>query len=122
MMHEKGESIGLIYQNQFYEILINKNPTTFMESIRPMDARLPKELTFSNEDEKKLVIVTLENTALGIQPLIKEKSNQLPDTAMELLLKHMEQFSSSFLPSIVGGSVNLGNTENSGIETQPPIN
>ena len=121
-MHEKGESIGLIYQNQFYEILINKNPTTFMESIRPMDARLPKELTFSNEDEKKLVIVTLENTALGIQPLIKEKSNQLPDTAMELLLKHMEQFSSSFLPSIVGGSVNLGNTENSGIETQPPIN
>jgi hypothetical protein len=122
MMHEKGESIGLIYQNQFYEILINKNPTTFMESIKPMDARLPKELTFSNEDEKKLVIVTLENAALGIQPLVKEKSNQLPDTAMELLLKHMEQFSSSFLPSIVGGSVNLGNTENSEIETQPPIN
>ena len=40
---------------------------------------------------------------------------------MELLLEHMDQFSSSFLPSIVGGSVNLSNIENAEIEKQPPI-
>lgn len=40
-------------------------------------------------------------------PFISERSNQLPENAVKMLLKHSVNSSSSLSPSTVGGSVNL---------------
>ena len=101
-------SLGLIYKNEFYEILVNQNPTKFFESIKPMVSRSPHELTFSNEDERNVVFVSLEETRQGIEPILEEKSGPLPEILTEMLLKHSHTvIPDSFLPSIVGGSVNF---------------
>lgn len=101
------QTIGIVHEGHFYEILINKEPITFKEDIYPWVARDPMPLTFSNEDEKKLILVSYKATGEGHEPSISEKSNQLPENAIELLLKHSVNNNSSFLPVIVGGSVNL---------------
>lgn len=68
-----------------------------------MVSRSPHELTFSNEDERNVVLVSLEETGQGIEPILVEKSGLLP----EMLLKHSHtEIPNSFLPSIVDGSVN----------------
>ncbi|PFO12709.1 hypothetical protein COJ70_24380 [Priestia megaterium] len=101
------QRIGIIHDGQFYEILINKEPITFKDDIYPEVDRVPIDLTFSNEDEKKLVVVSYNVTGNGDEPSISEKSNQLPENAIELLLKYSVNNNDSFSPSIVGGSVNL---------------
>ncbi|MGA6840636.1 hypothetical protein [Priestia megaterium] len=106
------QTIGIIHEGQFYEILINKEPITFKEDIYPQVARDPMALTFSNEDEKKLVMVSYKATGNGHEPLISEKSNQLPDNAIELLFEHTVNNNSSFSSSPVGGSVNLPRNPN----------
>ena len=106
------QTIGMIHEGEFYEILINKEPITFKEDIYPMVSRTPSTLSFSNEDEKKLVVVSYKATGNGHEPLISEKSNQLPDNAIELLFKHTVKNNSSFSTSPVGGSVNLPRNPN----------
>lgn len=101
------QTIGIIHEGHFYEILINKEPVIFKEDISPKVAREPMSLTFSNEDEKKLVVVSYNATGNGHEPSISEKSNQFPDNAIELLLKHSTNNKTPFSPSPVGGSVNL---------------
>ncbi|MBR8645860.1 hypothetical protein KEH51_23405 [[Brevibacterium] frigoritolerans] len=101
------QTIGIIHEGNFYEILINKEPTTFKDDIYRKVARNPLDLTFPHEDEKKLVVVSYKATAEGHIPFTSEKSNQLPENAIELLLKHNIDNDSSFSPSTVGGSVNL---------------
>ncbi|WP_369436267.1 hypothetical protein [Lysinibacillus fusiformis] len=87
---------------------MNQNPTKFIESIKPMVSRLPKELTFSNEDERNIVLVSLEETGQGIEPILVKKSGPLSEILTEMLLKHSHtEIPDSFLPSIVGGSVNF---------------
>ena len=107
MSNLEKQTIGIIHDGNFYEILINKEPITFKEDIYPYVAREPLPLTFSDEDEKKLVVVSYKAQGDGHEPLIIEKSNQLPENAIELLLKHNVNNNTPFLPSIVGGSVNL---------------
>jgi hypothetical protein len=107
MSNLNKQTIGIIHEGQFYEILINKEPITFKEDIYPEVAREPMTLSYSNEDEKKLVVVSYNVAGNGHEPSIIEKSNQLPDNAIELLLKHRVNNNSPFSPSIVGGSVNL---------------
>ncbi|WP_061859947.1 hypothetical protein [Priestia megaterium] len=101
------QTIGIIHKGNFYEILINKEPITFKEDIYPQVARDPMSLTFSDEDEKKLIVVSYNATGEGHKPSISEKSNQLPENAIESLFKHSVNNNSSFSPSTVGGSVNL---------------
>ncbi|PFJ40216.1 hypothetical protein COJ00_27185 [Priestia megaterium] len=101
------QTIGIIHEGHFYEILINKEPITFKEDIYPQVARDPMPLTFSDEDEKKLILVSYKATGEGHEPSIRDKSNQLPENSIEMLLKNSVDSSSSFSPSIVGGSVNL---------------
>ncbi|MEK6448395.1 hypothetical protein [Priestia aryabhattai] len=108
MSNNNAQGIGIIHNGEFYEILINKNSTKFKENIRPMDSRLPKELKFPAEDEKKLVFVSYNSTENSQTPIILEKSNQLPENAIKMLLEYSIDSSPSFLPYIVGGSVNLG--------------
>lgn len=101
------QTIGIVHEGHFYEILINKEPITFKEDIYPQVPRKPMSLTLSDEDEKKLTVVSYNATGEGHKPSISEKSNQLPENALELLLKHSVNNNSSFSPSTVGGSVNL---------------
>ncbi|MEH7284887.1 hypothetical protein [Priestia megaterium] len=107
MSNLEKQTIGIIHEGHFYEILINKEPITFKEDIYPQVARDPMSLTFSDEDEKKLIMVSYKATGEGHEPSISEKSNQLPENAIELLLKYSVNNNGSFSPSIVGGSVNL---------------
>jgi len=107
MSNLETQTIGIIREGHFYEILINKEPITFKENIYPQVARSPIALTFSNEDEKKLVVVSYNATGEGEEPSISENSNQLPENAIELLIKHSVKHDTTFLPSTVGGSVNL---------------
>jgi len=101
------QTIGIIHEGHFYEILINKEPITFKEDIYLNVARSPLPLTFSNEDEKKLVVVSYNVTGNGHEPSISEKSNQVPENAIELLIKHSVNNETPFSPSTIGGSVNL---------------
>ncbi|MFD6440906.1 hypothetical protein ACFWDG_14050 [Peribacillus sp. NPDC060186] len=101
------QTLGIILDGNFHEILINKEPITFKEDIYLNIAREPLLLTFSNENEKKLVVVSYKDQGDGHEPLISEKSNQLPENAIELLLKHSVNNKTPFSPSTVGGSVNL---------------
>ncbi|MDF2014665.1 hypothetical protein [Priestia megaterium] len=107
MSNNNAQGIGIIYNGEFYEILINKKSTKFKENIRPQEARLPKELKFPAEDEKKLVFVSYNSNGNGQTPIILEKSNQLPENAIKMLVEYSIDSSRPFLPSTVGGSVNL---------------
>ncbi|KAB2488294.1 hypothetical protein [Priestia endophytica] len=101
------QSIGLIHEGQFYEVLINKKHTIFKEDIYPQVARFPIELNLPKEDEKKLVVVSYKSTGEGHQPFISKRSNQLPEDAVKILLDQSIESSNCFSPSPVGGSVNL---------------
>lgn len=105
---EYKQSLGLIYKNEFYEILVNHNPTKFFESIKPMVSRSPLELKFSDENEQNVVLVSWEETGQGIEPKLVEKSGPLSEIFTEMLLKHSQnEVPDSFLPSIAGRSVNF---------------
>ncbi|MFE0301198.1 hypothetical protein [Priestia megaterium] len=112
MSNLNKQIIGIIHKGQFYEILINKEPLTFKEDIYPQVAHDPMALTFSNEEEKKLVVVSYKSTGNGHEPFVSEKANQLPDNAIELLFKHTVNNNVSFAPSPMGGSVNLPRNQN----------
>jgi hypothetical protein len=99
--------IGLIHEGHFYEVLINKEPTIFKEDLYPQVARLPMELNWPKEDEKKLVVVSYNSTGEGHQPFISKRSNQLPEDGVKMLLEQRIESSNCFSPSPVGGSVNL---------------
>lgn len=98
-------TLGLIYNNHFYQIIINKKSMIFKENIKPMVSRLPKELIFSMEDEGNIVLVDWEKTSEGEEPIIKEVSGVLPAKALELLVNSQVE-NCSFYPLTVGGSVN----------------
>jgi hypothetical protein len=97
MSNSNTPAIGIIYNGEFYEILINKKSTTFKENISPQESRLPTELNFSGEDEKKLVFVSYNSTRNGQTPIILEKSNQLPENAIKMLVEYSIDSSRPFL-------------------------
>jgi hypothetical protein len=97
MSNANTPAIGFIYNGEFYEILINKKSTTFKENISPQESRLPTKLNFPGEDEKKLVFVSYNSTENGQTPTILEKSNQLPENAIKMLLEYSIGSSRPFL-------------------------
>ncbi|KOR25231.1 hypothetical protein [Clostridium sp. L74] len=102
---EANKYFGFIHNNEFYQIIINKNSTMFFEDIKPIVARKPNKLTYG--DYKGLVYIEYEKEGEGIKPKVKEKSNQLDKETIELLLKYsINKLPNNFLPLKVGGSVN----------------
>lgn len=96
-------AIGFIHNNQFYQLILHKNPTTFKENIRPMEPRLPLPLNFTENEEGRIVLISWDKN----EPRVGKASEVLPNEVIELLLKNSMEQSCSFLPSIVGGSVNV---------------
>ncbi|MEH7754766.1 hypothetical protein V7457_27255 [Bacillus toyonensis] len=96
-------AIGFIHKNQFYQLILHKNPTTFKENIRPMEGRLPLPLNFTENEEGRIILISWDEN----KPRVGKESEVLPKEVVELLLKNSMEQSCSFLPSIVGGSVNV---------------
>ncbi len=97
MSNGNTPAIGFVYNGVFYEILINQKSTTFKENISPQESRLPMKLNFPGEDEKKLVFVSYNSTGNGQTPIILEKSNQLPENAIKMILEYSIDSSRPFL-------------------------
>ncbi|MCI3194763.1 hypothetical protein GXP75_03520 [Bacillus sp. HU-1818] len=49
------EYIGFIHNNKFYEIVINKNPTKFLENLAARVAPLPLELAYTENEDQYIV-------------------------------------------------------------------
>ncbi|MFH0347130.1 hypothetical protein ACHADS_11345 [Bacillus vallismortis] len=101
------EYFGFIHNNEFYEILINKNPTKFLENLYARVPRLPLTLNYSENEDQNIVLISYEKTSDGNEPVIKNTSGKLPKEAIELFLEHSkDKLPGSFLSSSIGGSVN----------------
>ncbi|MGM1022669.1 MAG: hypothetical protein ACQEXV_19660 [Bacillota bacterium] len=105
---------GFVNEGEFYEILVNINPITFKENLKPQIARLPLPLQFGNDDEQNFVLISYEKTGSGEAPEILERSGKIPEHAIAMLLKGREGATS--FSSSVGGSVNYHD-----LEPSPPI-
>ncbi|MCY8103432.1 hypothetical protein [Bacillus mojavensis] len=100
------EYLGFIHNNEFYEIVVNKNPSKFLENLYAKVARLPLALDYSENEDQNIVIISYEKNSNGVKPVIKNKSGTLPKETIEILLEHSKENPGSFLPSSIGGSVN----------------
>ncbi|MGW8444253.1 hypothetical protein ACWGXJ_25410 [Paenibacillus sp. S33] len=98
---------GLVFKGEFHQIIINEKFIEFYENLRPQVARLPLKLNFTDDDEGKLVIVSVDVDGGGTKPSIKERSAKLSEPLIEQLIKHGSYPASMpFIEGKVGGSVN----------------
>ncbi|MNW54273.1 hypothetical protein D3C74_318670 [compost metagenome] len=100
--------IGLVYNSEFHQIIINHTSIEFYENLKPQVARAPLKLTFSKEQEGRLVLVKEEVNPNGTSPMIKEESVKLSEHLITQLLKNTndEPISNQFVEGSIGGSVN----------------
>ncbi|MGN4457461.1 hypothetical protein [Bacillus cereus group sp. MYBK57-1] len=101
------KQIGLIHNQQFYQIILHKNPTTFKENIKQQVSRTPRPLSFSNENEGKVVVISWDVNGEGNKPFIEKNTEQLPTEVIDLLLKESMESPCTFLPATLGGSTQL---------------
>lgn len=98
---------GLVFKGEFHQFIINEKFIEFYENLRPQVARLPLKLNFTDDDEGKLVIVSVDVDGGGTKPSIKERSAKLSEPLIEKLIKYGSYPASMpFIEGKVGGSVN----------------
>ncbi|MGN4544624.1 hypothetical protein [Bacillus cereus group sp. MYBK95-2] len=96
-------AIGIVYNGQFYQLLLHKSPTVFKENIRPMEARLPLPLIFSDDQNGQIVNVAYVSN----KPEVVGNTVALSSEMLEVLLGNSTEEPRSFLPGTVGGSTNV---------------
>lgn len=96
-------AIGIVYDGQFYQLLLHKNPTVFKENIRSMEARLPLSLTFSDDQNGQIVNVAYVSN----KPEVVGNTIALSSEMLEILHGNSIEEPCSFLPGTVGGSTNV---------------
>lgn len=100
--YDMENAIGIIHKNQFYQLILNKTPTSFKENIRKMEARLPRSLNFTEDEEGRVILISWDENS----PAVGKTSEVLPTEIIDQLLQKSMEQPCSFLPSTVGGSVN----------------
>ncbi|EMN7729957.1 hypothetical protein WB980_003307 [Bacillus cereus] len=96
-------AIGIVYDGQFYQLLLHKSPTVFKENIRPMEERLPLPLIFSDDQNGQIVNVAYVSN----KPKVVRNTVALSSEMLEVLLGNNTEEPCSFLPGTVGGSTNV---------------
>ncbi|MDO8158503.1 hypothetical protein FKQ51_14250 [Bacillus toyonensis] len=96
-------AIGIVYDGQFYQLLLHKSPTVFKENIRPMEARLPLPLIFSDDQNGQIVNVAYVSN----KPEVIGNTVALSSEMLEILHGNSTEEPCSFLPGTVGGSTNV---------------
>ncbi|APB70036.1 hypothetical protein PPYC1_06545 [Paenibacillus polymyxa] len=98
----------MAYNGGSHQIIINHTSIEFYENLKPYVAREPLKLTFSEEQEGKLIIVKEEVNPNGTRPTVKEKSVKLSEHLITQLLRTTSDvpISNQFVEGKVGGSVN----------------
>lgn len=99
-------AIGIVYDGQFYQLLLHKSPTVFKENIRPMEGRTPSLLTFSDDQNGKIVNVAYVSNKPN-KPKVVGDTIALSSEMLEILSGKSTEEPCSFLPDTVGGSTNV---------------